>query len=58
MVAVFPFVDKPTVSPNLGGTQDQLAGAQDNAHRFIIEDERECCHAARPSNQLAITFRN
>jgi len=58
MIAVFPLVGKPTVGPNLGGAQDQLPGPQNDAHRFIVEDERESGHAARLGNDLATASQN
>ncbi|MGE5834710.1 MAG: hypothetical protein ACM4AI_09545 [Acidobacteriota bacterium] len=45
VIAVLTLVGKPAIRPNLGGLQNLLAGPQDNAHRFIVEYEREACHA-------------
>jgi hypothetical protein len=37
VIAVFPFIEKPAVRPNLGGPKDLPAGAQDYSHRFVVE---------------------
>ena len=53
VIAILYFISKPTVTPDLGRAQYQLAGPQDDAHRFIIEDEGESCHAGALGNQPA-----
>ena len=40
VIAIFSFIQEPAIRPNLGGSQDLLAGAQDDAHRFVIEYQR------------------
>ena len=45
VIAVFTLVGEPAIRPNLGGFKNLLTGPQDNAHRFIVEYEREACHA-------------
>jgi hypothetical protein len=44
VIAIFPFIQEPAIGPNLGGPQNQLTGPQDDAHRFVVEYEREACH--------------
>ena len=58
MIPIFSFVGKPAVGPDLGGSQDQLAGPQDDAHRFIVKDERESGHVARLGNHPATASQN
>jgi len=58
VIAIFPLIRKPTVGPNLGGAQDQLPGPQNDAHRFVVEDERESGHAVRLGNDPATASQN
>jgi len=44
VIAVFSFVQEPAVRPNLGWPEHLLAGPQYDAHRLVVEDEREACH--------------
>jgi len=37
VVAVFPLVREPAIGPDLGGAQNLLARAQNDAHRFVVE---------------------
>ena len=48
VIAVLPFVREPAIGPDLGRAQHLLAGAQDDADRFVVEDEREAGHATLP----------
>jgi len=45
MVAIFAFIQEPAIRPDLGGPEYLTSGAQDDPHRFVVEDERKACHA-------------
>ncbi len=47
VIAVLSLVQEPAVRPNLGRPEHLLPGAQDDAHRFVVENEREACHTTR-----------
>ena len=56
MIAIFPCIQEPAIRPDPGGSQDLLAGSQDDPHRFVVEYHRKACHAREPSNNLAAAF--
>ena len=53
VIAVFSLVRKPAIRPNLRGPEQLLAGPQDDAHRFVVEDEGETGHACCVGKPLA-----
>jgi len=53
VIAVFAFIHEPAVRPDLGWSEHLLPGPQDDAHRLVVEDEREACHTWRQSKTLA-----
>lgn len=53
MVAILAFIQEPAVRPDLGGPENLTARAQDDPHRFVVEDERKACHAGWLCKPLA-----
>ena len=47
VVAILAFIREPAVRPDLGGAQHLRAGAQDDAHGLIVENEWETGHTAQ-----------
>lgn len=46
VIAVLTLIQEPAVRPNLGRPEHLLPGAEDDAERFVVENEREACHAS------------
>ena len=47
MVPILAFIREPAVRPDLGGAQNLRAGAEDDAHGLIVENEWEAGHTTQ-----------
>jgi hypothetical protein len=45
VIAIFPFIQKPAIRPNFGWPENLTPGPQNDAHRFVVENQRKGSHA-------------